>query len=593
MSARQKRQIKIFFTVFLCLLFVGILSDSMARPGGGSSFSGGGSSGGGSSGDGGGGIPIEAIPFAVLFGLCASLTSAGFSTFRGKKAGKKMLDKMSIQGLIFGGGAYLAQVAVGAHRENLSAGSRFMRATPLLLFGFPLAFFFIASVGLSQTAAIIYDIIAGGLLALLYFKNKDSVELTEVVTSGSFSGADMGVSPKNIRTVETHLEQLEKRDENFSKVLFLDFANSLYHKYYTYFGKAELKDIKPFLSEEVEGQLAHEAEKHSASHNEIVIGAMNIIDVLDLKEVEGIAVDIEANYTKIQAGKSNRFIVTERWLFNRKNGVKSSSPEKMRDLSCPNCGAPTDFTDSGDCNFCGAQVSAGEMQWFLKKRVVLRQQYFKVEGLGHYAQERGTNLPTIVQPALQRWRSQFAETHKLDFSEYWRTFQKEVVQDFFLSIYDAWSRQEWQDVRHLISDRLFESNQFWIDEYKRENLVNRLERIQILQMDLARIDLDKFYESFTVRVFASCLDYVETQDGKLIGGNKNSPRKFSEYWTFIRRTGVEKPESEYDVHNCPNCGSAADKMGQAGDCGYCGAKVSTGEYFWVLTTITQDEVYKG
>ncbi len=135
----------------------------------------------------------------------------------------------------------------------------------------------------------------------------------------------------------------------------------------------------------------------------------------------------------------------------------------------------------------------------------------------------------IFQPlcnrTLQRWRSQFAVSHNLDFSEYWRTFQKEVVQDFFLAIYDAWSRQEWQEVRHLISDRLFESNQFWIDEYKSQNLVNRLERIQILQMDLARIDLDKFYESFTVRIFASCLDYVETKDGKLIGGNKEFAKK--------------------------------------------------------------------
>ena len=110
---------------------------------------------------------------------------------------------------------------------------------------------------------------------------------------------------------------------------------------------------------------------------------------------------------------------------------------------------------------------------------------------------------------------------------------------------------------------------------------------------MATIEVDKYYESFTVRIFASCYDYVENNDGKVMGGSKKSPRYFSEYWTFMRRTGVEITESEFSLNNCPNCGAPADKMGQAAVCEYCGTKISNGDFSWILNRIVQDEEYTG
>ena len=78
-----------------------------------------------------------------------------------------------------------------------------------------------------------------------------------------------------------------------------------------------------------------------------------------------------------------------------------------------------------------------------------------------------------------------------------------------------------------------------------------------------------------------------------MGGSKKSARVFSEYWTFIRRTGVENKEEEFNMNNCPNCGAPADKMGQAAICEYCNSKVSTGDFSWILARIVQDEEYVG
>jgi hypothetical protein len=75
-----------------------------------------------------------------------------------------------------------------------------------------------------------------------------------------------------------------------------------------------------------------------------------------------------------------------------------------------------------------------------------------------------------------------------------------------------------------------------------------------------------------------------------VAGNPQSDRYYSEYWTFVRGAGVRgAPRSD---KNCPNCAAPLD-TNMAGECTYCGAKVTSGEFDWVLSKIEQDEAYTG
>ncbi len=390
-------------------------------------------------------------------------------------------------------------------------------------------------------------------------------------------------------SIESDIANLKTSDPNFSKVLFLDFASSIFTKYYSWKGKNEFKNLAPFL-EKTELDSSRNL-KNNQSITEIVIGSIKISEINNLQTVTGVAVDIEANYTLDINSKKTRYHVIERWYFNRNAGILSLEPEKLRKLVCPNCAAPADFTDNGECQSCGTHINTGEMQWFVKKHQILTQEVFSTKGLGHYAQERGTGLQTIYQSGLNTLTADFANRHNVDWNS-WRTnFSNKVVSEYFLKIYDAWSKNDLLSVRNLLSDRLYESFMFWIDAYKRAGFTNKLENIKISNIQFVANDTDKFYESITVRVYATSLDYVEDKSGKVKGGSNKRPRSFSEYWTFIRRSGVET--DEYDYSTCPNCGAPADKMGQAGVCEYCGTKISNGDFSWVLAIITQDEVYSG
>jgi predicted lipid-binding transport protein (Tim44 family) len=397
----------------------------------------------------------------------------------------------------------------------------------------------------------------------------------------------------NTMGMDSRIENFMVSDPNFSRTLFLDFVSSIYYKYYSNFSRKEFSNLSPFLAPNI-FQNARNVQLNSRTVSENVIGNINIVSLNEGPQMVMITTDIKANFTMTVGGKSTRYIIKERWTFSRNRGVLSQPPEKMRDLKCPNCGAASNFSDAGQCDHCETFIESGRMQWFVSQINILSQEAFSAQGLGHYSPEVGTDYPTIIQNSINTHISRFVYNHNLaDWNSYWANFTDHIASVYFREIYKAWSDLKWERVRHLISDRLHESYSFWMDMYKSQGLRNRLEKISILRIDMARVDVDKFYESFTVRIFASCLDYAETTSGQHRGGSKKDLRYFSEYWTFIRRAGVEKPESEFSLNNCPNCGAPADKMGQAGVCEYCSTKITTGDFSWVLTRIVQDEEYVG
>jgi hypothetical protein len=396
-------------------------------------------------------------------------------------------------------------------------------------------------------------------------------------------------TPKFHADIDAKIKSLKKRDPNFSKTLFLEFACSLYHKQFHYRNKPEFNNLKPYLSDTIFNAGKTDA-KNDVTFKEIVIGNASIRGMQKFTTYDMIVVQLEANYTLTTPYMSTRFIVTDRLSFYRDPELKSKEPKYTFDLPCPNCAAPANFTDSGECTNCNTLINKGEMQWYLGKIVNIQKQVFKVEGLTHYAQEVGTDRITKQHENLLDKATMYKEKYGIeDWKEHIDHFYDNTVKTTFIEIYTAWSDQNWDSIRHLVSDRLFETNQFWIDNYKAAGLVNKLDDIEISKCVVSNIEMDTYYDTITIRVFASCKDYVVDGKGKVKGGSSTKDRKFSEYWTFIRRAGIT--EKNADLKHCPNCNAAADKIGQSAICGYCDTKINTGEFSWVLSIMTQDEVY--
>jgi len=102
---------------------------------------------------------------------------------------------------------------------------------------------------------------------------------------------------------------------------------------------------------------------------------------------------------------------------------------------------------------------------------------------------------------------------------------------------------------------------------------------------------DAFYQGITLRMWAQGFDYTVDSNGRIVSGSNKNLRKWSEYWTFIRNKNAQANEARTDL-NCPNCGSPL-KVNATGICEFCGGKITSGEFDWVLSKIEQDESYTG
>jgi predicted lipid-binding transport protein (Tim44 family) len=201
--------------------------------------------------------------------------------------------------------------------------------------------------------------------------------------------------------------------------------------------------------------------------------------------------------------------------------------------------------------------------------------------------ETGTDLPTVVDPgARAAMTAILAEDPALT----WPALQARIGL-VFSEFQVAWSSRDLAGMRGYLSDRLFETQTFWVEAYKAQHLRNVTDNARILGVELARVDRDRFFDAVTVRLWATSLDYtLADEDGRVLSGSRSKERRYSEYWSLVRSSRRKGPTRSERV--CPNCGAPL-QINMAGVCTYCQAKVTAGDFDWVLSRIEQDEVYTG
>ncbi len=171
----------------------------------------------------------------------------------------------------------------------------------------------------------------------------------------------------------------------------------------------------------------------------------------------------------------------------------------------------------------------------------------------------------------------------------WPSFEQRVGL-IFREFQVAWSNRDLAKMRPFLSDNLMQMQSYWVEAYRAQKLRNVTENARIERIHLARVESDAAFDAITVRLFGVSLDYTVTDDGKLVCGSRSRERRYTEYWTLIRGASRKGP-TRTDAA-CPSCGAPLD-INMAGTCKYCQAKVTSGEFDWVLSRIEQDEAYTG
>ncbi|HEY8133673.1 MAG TPA: zinc-ribbon domain-containing transport protein [Thermoanaerobaculia bacterium] len=386
------------------------------------------------------------------------------------------------------------------------------------------------------------------------------------------------------------LDALGRFDPNFSRIVFDDFCYSLYARVHNARAAGDLARYSPYLSVEARRALLARNPKGLKEVRGIVIGSLQVGDLRGLhSETISIPVTYEANFTEIvDAGlgqQESSWYVQEQWWFERRRDILSPPPDKAKAEHCPRCGAALQTRTDGSCEYCGVTISDGSFQWYVRNIVVVTKDA-REPLLTSDVPEEGTNLPTVWQPDFQMRRREFEASHP-DFR--WDALILRI-REIAMKLQDAWSARDWERIRPLESDTLFQSHRYWIDAYIRQRLRNIVADYTIKNIEPVKVDSDAFYDAITVRLWASGRDYTVDESDKVVAGSQSNIRSWSEYWTFFRTRGTQADPSK--TVSCPNCGASVE-VGSTGVCRFCGGKLAGGDFGWVLSRIEQDEAYTG
>jgi ribosomal protein L37AE/L43A len=432
-------------------------------------------------------------------------------------------------------------------------------------------------------------LIIAGVVYFFRLKSRSfKTDFSSIVSSASETGA---YEPEE---VARGFARLKKFDPNFSEIVFTDFCYALYGKAHDARGggAAKLDLFSPYLSDVARKSLVDRNPTGLKEVKGIIVGSMRVEQIEGLESpVVRVGLFFESNYTEVTGSEGATavemtYYVNERWELERKRDVLSPPPAQATALHCPRCGAPLQRDTVGACAFCGTKIESGEFQWYVKS-INLISREARGPQLTSDVEEVGTDFPSVVQPNFETVRAEF-ETNNPQFR--WDQFE-ERARLIFTELQSAWSSMNWEKARPHETDNIFQMHQYWIDAYRRQHLRNVVENGTITAIESVKIQEDAFYQGITLRIWAEGLDYTVDNDSNIVSGSNRKPRQWSEYWTFIRNKQAKSNEARTDL-NCPNCGSPL-KVNASGICEFCGGKITSGEFDWVLSKIEQDESYTG
>ena len=175
--------------------------------------------------------------------------------------------------------------------------------------------------------------------------------------------------------------QIQKLDPAFSADKFNGFAREVFMKIQEAWTSKDWKPIRPFESETLFNQHKQQLDeyirlkktnvvekiaiKHCSLHDFRQDGDKEVLTVWLNALMRDYVIDDETK--KVLESDPNRdWFMKYEMVFNRKAGLKTDPGKKGTSITnCPNCGAPTEITSSGQCAYCGSVITNGEHDWVL------------------------------------------------------------------------------------------------------------------------------------------------------------------------------------------------------------------------------------
>jgi hypothetical protein len=402
----------------------------------------------------------------------------------------------------------------------------------------------------------------------IFGSSNDTREETDRVDD-RFVGADFTPLVQEQRlSARQELARLAGIDENFSLVLFEDFAGSLFSTAHEASAAGKLDALWPYVAPAARAMIQQIA---GGRIGDVAVEAIRYESVQGAAQ-PGNTVRVALRFTSTcaanGAGGIENWRFVERWRFSREAKARSKPPELALALACPNCGAPLGDISAETCAHCNQVTGGGLFDWYVEDVSLIEEHRIDITAEANAQPEPAT----IISPRAES-RCQALAIRDPQFG--WDAFEKRV-QLIVHELSAARAEQNWKRARPFISDGLFRAEMARMDARARTSDSSAPSPLQYVRLDLADVETDKFFDAIAVRVWCK--------------GGRAGKSESSEYWTLLRgrgRSGAATTEK-----SCPSCGAALE-ISMAGTCKYCNSNITSGQFDWVLGRIEHPDAYAG
>ena len=142
----------------------------------------------------------------------------------------------------------------------------------------------------------------------------------------------------------------------------------------------------------------------------------------------------------------------------------------------------------------------------------------------------------------------------------------EIIQSAYLNyveIQKAWMNRDLSNVRHLLTDEMYNMYQMQIETLIEDDQINVMSNFEFVCGRVQYMETTNNDETYKIILCVNCKDYIKSaSNNKVISGKKNATITYIYELTFIRNTNSNK------AINCPSCGALVDNQMSA-TCPYC------------------------
>ena len=185
-----------------------------------------------------------------------------------------------------------------------------------------------------------------------------------------------------------YADQIKLIDPNFSEEKMLSWAKDLFVKLQNAWTARDWKPMRPFETESLFEQHKNQVQGYIDTNRINVMdriavnyatiykfrqeGDRDILEIALKSTMKDYIIDATTKEL-LEGSKTQDRTTVYKMTFERKTGVLTQEgTEQVKTTNCPNCGAPTQITSAGKCEYCGSIITTGANTWVLSGLEPLR-----------------------------------------------------------------------------------------------------------------------------------------------------------------------------------------------------------------------------